>query len=78
MHVQQFQDDSIPAVGRIDSKGNYSLVNFGRFSATGVGAVFTTLIKPLDAGINFSYMTMIDSKNALSGSFLQVRLTKAF
>jgi hypothetical protein len=69
MHVQQFQDDSIR---KADQPA------YGRFSATGVGAVFTTLIKPIDAGINFSYMTMIDSKNALSGSFLQVRLTKAF
>lgn len=69
MHVQQIQDDSI----RDSTQQAY-----GRFSATGVGAVFTTLIKPLDAGINFSYMTMIDSKNALSGSFLQVRLSKAF
>lgn len=69
MHVQQIQDDSIRSATQ---------TAYGRFSATGVGAVFTTLIKPIDAGINFSYMTMIDSKNALSGSFLQVRLTKAF
>jgi hypothetical protein len=69
MHVQQIQDDSM---------GTSTRTAFGRFSATGVGAVFTTLIKPIDAGINFSYMTMIDSKNALSGSFLQVRLSKAF
>ena len=69
MHVQQIQDDSIRSATQ---------TAYGRFSATGVGAVFTTLIKPIDASINFSYMTMIDSKNALSGSFLQVRLTKAF
>jgi hypothetical protein len=68
MHVQQFQNDSMGTSGK---------AAFGRFSANGVGAVFTTLIKPIDAGLNFSYMTMIDSKNALSGSFLQVRLSKA-
>ena len=54
--------------------------NFGgnRFSATGAGVFYTTLIRPINAGLNFSYMQMLDSRNALSGSFVQIRLTKAF
>jgi hypothetical protein len=64
--VQQFRDDDGGTIG-----GN-------RFSATGVGAFFTTLIPGIDAALNISYMQMVSAKNALSGSFAQLRLSKAF
>jgi len=40
--------------------------------------LFTALVKPLDASINVSYMKSIVAANALSGSFLRVRVSKAF
>jgi hypothetical protein len=64
--VRQTQDDS---GGRFGAN---------RFSATGAGLFFTTLIPPLGAALNVSYMRMIEAKNALSGSFFQLRLSKAF
>lgn len=65
-HVQQFQDDSGGAYGA------------NRFSATGGGAFFTTLIRPLGAALNISWMQMLRSRNALDGTFFQFRVTKAF
>ena len=49
-----------------------------RFSASGAGIFYTTLIPGINAGLNLSYMKMIDARNALSGSFTQVRISKAF
>ena len=49
-----------------------------RFSASGAGLFYTTLIPGINAGLNLSYMKMIDARNALSGSFTQVRISKAF
>ena len=66
MQVTQYDDDQGGTFG-----GN-------RFSATGAGLFYTTLIQPINAGLNFSYMTILNSRNALSGSFVQVRLSKAF
>ena len=66
MQVTQYEDDQGGAFGA------------NRFNATGAGVFFTTLIEPISAGLNISYMKMVDSRNALSGSFLQLRLTKAF
>ena len=66
VYVSQYEDDQGGKFG-----GN-------RFNATGVGVFYTTLIRPINAGLNFSYMQMLDSRNALSGSFVQIRLTKAF
>jgi hypothetical protein len=66
LHVQQVQDDSGGQFG-----GN-------RFSATGAGAFYTTLVPPLGAALNVSYLQMVRSRNALSGSFVQLRLSKAF
>lgn len=66
MKVTQYEDDQGGTFGA------------NRFNATGAGVFFTTLIEPINAGLNFSYMKMFDSRNALSGSFLQLRLTKAF
>lgn len=64
--VRQYQDDDGGAIGA------------NRFAATGAGAFFTTLIPGLDAAVNLSYMKMISAKNALSGSFFQIRASKAF
>jgi len=66
MYVSQYEDDQGGTFG-----GN-------RFNATGAGVFYTTLIRPINAGLNFSYMQMLNTRNALSGSFLQIRLTKAF
>jgi hypothetical protein len=66
LHVQQVQDDSGGPFGA------------NRFSATGAGAFFTTRIAALDAALNASYLKMVRSQNALSGSFVQLRLSKAF
>ena len=49
-----------------------------RFSASGAGVFFTTLIPVVGAALNLSYMKMIDARNALSGAFTQVRISKAF
>jgi hypothetical protein len=66
IHAQQYQDDSGGIYGP------------NRFRATGVGAFFTTLISPISAALNLSFMQMVDSRNAMSGSFIQARLSKAF
>jgi hypothetical protein len=64
LYVQQYQQDSID--------------KYGKFNGTSAGALFTALIKPLDASINVSYMKTLTAANALSGSFLRVRVSKAF
>ena len=64
LYVQQYQPDSID--------------KYGKFFDTSAGALFTTSIKPLDASINVSFMKSITAANALSGSFLRVRVSKAF
>lgn len=66
MFVNQFEDDD---------GGNYGP---NRFSATGAGVFYTTKIAAIDAGLNISYMQMFEARNALSGNFFQIRLTKAF
>lgn len=66
MQVTQYEDDQ---------GGTYGA---NRFNATGAGVFFTTLIEPINAGLNLSYMKMMDSRNALSGTFVQIRLSKAF
>jgi hypothetical protein len=64
LHVQQYQPDSID--------------KYGKFNATSAGALFTALIKPLDATVSVSFMKTITSANALSGSFLRVRVSQTF
>jgi len=64
LHVQQYQPDSVD--------------KYGKFNATSAGALFTALIKPLDASVSVSYMKTISAANALSASFLRVRESKAF
>jgi hypothetical protein len=53
-------------------------VGENQFKATAAGVFFTTLIPGLDAGLNLSYMKMLDSRYALSGSFIQARVSKKF
>ena len=64
--VRQFQDDNGGALGS------------NRFSSTSAGFFFTTLIPKLEAAVNLSYMTTLSSRNALSGSLYQIRISKAF
>ena len=64
--VRQFTDDEGGALGS------------NRFSSTGAGFFFTTLIPQVETAVNLSVMKTISSRNALSGSFYQLRLTKAF
>lgn len=72
IHVDQYQDDA----GSISVTGGSLGTN--RFSSTGAGFFFTTLIPGVNAGLNLSYMKTLESKNALSGSFIQARLSKVF
>ena len=64
LYVQQYQPDSID--------------KYGKFNDTSAGALFTALIKPLGVSIHVSYMKTITAANAISGSFLRVRVGKAF
>lgn len=64
--VNQYEDDD---------GGKYGS---NRFSTSGAGVFFATKIPSVDLGLNLSYMQSFDAKNALSGSFIQVRLTKQF
>ncbi len=66
LQVTQYEDDQGGTFG-----GN-------RFSATGAGVFYTTLIRPINAGMNLTYMKVFDSRNALNGSFVQIRITKRF
>lgn len=66
MMVKQITDDQGGTLGA------------NRFSATGAGAFFTTLLPSLGLAVNLSYMKMTTAKNALSGDFIQVRASKAF
>ena len=64
--VKQYTDDNGGALGA------------NRFSSNGAGFFYTTLIPSIETAINVSYLTTLNSRNALSGSFFQVRVSKAF
>jgi len=49
-----------------------------RVSLTGAGVFAAFPIQAIGAGLNLSYMKTIDARNSLAGSFVQVRLSKAF
>lgn len=49
-----------------------------RVSLTGAGVFAAFPIAAIGAGLNLSYMKTTDARNSLSGSFVQVRLSKAF
>lgn len=66
IRVQQVQDDSGGPFGP------------NRFRANGAGLFYTTLVPFLGAALNVQYMKMIETRNALSGSFYQLRLSKQF
>lgn len=72
IRVEQFQDDT----GSVSVTGG--TLGSNRFSSTGAGIFFTTLIPGIKAGLNLSYMKTMESRNALSGSFIQARLSKVF
>lgn len=72
IRVEQYQND----VGSVSATGGSLGTN--RFSSTGAGIFFTTLVPGINAGLNLSYMKTLESKNALSGSFIQARLSKVF
>ena len=74
MYVDQVTDDTYGDKSSVESK----LLGANRFNLQGAGLVFTTLIPVIDAGLTLSYMTTMESKNALAGSFTMVRLTKKF
>ncbi len=64
--VRQYADDNGGALGAT------------RLNSTGAGFFFTTLIPQIEAAVNLSYMTTVSSRNSLSGSFYQLRMSKAF
>ena len=64
--VRQFRDDD----------GNPQGAN--RYSITNAGLFYAMRLPGPDVGINLSYTTTLDSKNAMSGSIYQVRISKAF
>jgi len=74
MYVNQVTDDTYGT----KSVDQAQTLGANRFNIQGAGLVFTTLIPLIDAGLTLSYMTTMESKNALSGSFAMVRLTKKF
>lgn len=64
--VRQYRDDDGGTQGA------------NRFSATGAGAFFTTRVPSAGLALNLSWMRMVSAKNALSGSFYQLRASRAF
>lgn len=72
LYIQQFKDD----IGAVTFTG--APMGANRFSSNSAGVFFTTLIPGINAGLNLSYMKTLESKNALSGSFIQARLSKVF
>lgn len=64
--VRQFRDDD----------GNPQGAN--RYSITNAGLFYAMRLPGPDFGINFSYTGTVNSKNAMSGSIYQVRISKAF
>ena len=74
MYVDQVTDDTYGDKSSAQSK----LLGANRFNIQGAGLVFTTLIPVIDAGLTLSYMTTMESKNALAGSFTMIRVTKKF
>jgi hypothetical protein len=64
--VKQYRDDDGGTLGA------------NRFSSNGAGIFYTALIPNIEAAVNLSYLTTLSSRNALSGSFYQLRVSKAF
>lgn len=64
--IQQFTDDEGGTMGA------------NRFRSTGAGFFFTTLVPSIETAVNLSYMKTLSSRNALSGEFYQLRISKAF
>ncbi len=64
--IRQYADDDGGTLGA------------NRFSSTGAGFFYTALIPKVEAAVNLSYLKTLNSRNALSGSFYQLRVSKAF
>lgn len=71
LRVEQYKDD----VNALSLTGD---LGPNRFSSTGAGVFFTTLVPGINAGLNLSYTKTLESKNALSGSFVQARISRLF
>ena len=69
--MRQYTDDTGTGL-------NSALGTNTRLSITGAGAFATFPIKAIGAGLNLSYMKTIDTRNSLSGSFVQARISKVF
>ena len=68
--LRQYTDDK--------TNGQIGALGANRVSITGAGAFATFPIKSIGAGLNLSFMKTIDTRNSLSGSFVQARFTKVF
>lgn len=66
VQVQQVQDDSNNPWGT------------SRFQSTNAGLFFTTMIRSLGAVVTVQTMATLDSRNAKSGTFNQIRMIKLF
>ena len=73
IRVQQYKDD----IGAITILGT-AMPGNNRFTSTGAGVFFATRVPGINAGLNLSYMKTLEAENALSGSFIQARLSKVF
>ncbi|WP_048439934.1 transporter [Caenimonas sp. SL110] len=66
VRVQQFQDDSGGIYGA------------NRFRSTGIGVFYTVPVRALDLALTLQYMKMLETRNAQTGAFYQMRLSKQF
>lgn len=57
---------------------NAPITDGNRFVSNGAGLFFTAPISPIGATLNLSYMKTLESRNAMSGSYIQARLSKMF
>ncbi len=57
---------------------NAPITDGNRFVSNGAGLFFTAPISPIGAALNLSYMKTLESRNAMSGSYIQARLSKMF
>ena len=68
--LRQYTDDK--------TDGQLGALGANRVSITGAGAFATVPLKSIGAGLNLSFMKTIDTRNSLSGSFVQARFSKVF
>ena len=68
--LRQYTDDK--------TDGQLGALGANRVSITGAGAFATVPLKSIGGGLNLSFMKTIDTRNSLSGSFVQARFSKVF